>query len=354
MNVILVGVYPPPIGGVSIHIERLAGFLVQTGHRVFVYDTSGRKKAGDSNITFLSSSREFFRILLKADVVHFHELRTDRSWECILAGALGKRLILTIHNERTMAFYRQAGRLEQLKIKIYLNLFNKIVCVSKYEKENIKPLLICKGKTVAIPAFLFPLDVGRPVDKRVLNFIEKDFFTICANGRIDLSVKPEIYGIDMLIELMHYLIHEIHYKAKLIFYLMGTKEWGSRERGYYQYLTSKIKEYHLDDYILLHKSFHEEFFPICRISDLLIRPTFTDGYSLSLAEAVFCGTPVLASDAGDRPGGILLFQKGNQEELNSKTKAVIDSYEFYKQRVIRMKQNDFSREVTELYRGKLS
>lgn len=349
MNVMIVGTYPPPIGGVSIHIERLSRLLTGTGHQVTVYDTGGRKKAADGNVRFIQSFQEYFRTLLNTKVVHFHELRTDRLWECLLARALGKRLILTIHNERTMSFYQEADPVKRLKIKIYLNLFNKIVCVSKHEKENIKPLLMGNGRTVVIPAFLFPSDFGRPVDKRVLDFMDCDFFTICANGRIALSVKPEIYGVDMLIELMNFLVNEIHYKVKLVFYLMGTKEWGRRERNYYDYLTAKITRYRLGDFILLHKSFHEEFFPICRKSDLLIRPTFTDGYSLSLAEAIYCGTPVLASDAGERPGGIVLFRKGNQEELNRKTKAVIDAYDDYKQKILRVKQKDFSREVTDLY-----
>ena len=41
MKAILLGVYPPPIGGVSIHVQRYAEFLLDKGHSVEVLDYPG-------------------------------------------------------------------------------------------------------------------------------------------------------------------------------------------------------------------------------------------------------------------------------------------------------------------------
>ena len=41
MKVALIGTYPPPIGGTSIHMMRLREKLTENGYDVIVYDTHG-------------------------------------------------------------------------------------------------------------------------------------------------------------------------------------------------------------------------------------------------------------------------------------------------------------------------
>jgi glycosyltransferase involved in cell wall biosynthesis len=50
-------------------------------------------------------------------------------------------------------------------------------------------------------------------------------------------------------------------------------------------------------------------------SALFVRPTFEDGDSISVREALALGVPVVASAVGTRPEGVHLFERGNAEAL---------------------------------------
>jgi glycosyltransferase involved in cell wall biosynthesis len=55
-----------------------------------------------------------------------------------------------------------------------------------------------------------------------------------------------------------------------------------------------------------------------KISNIVLRPTFTDGDSLVVREALSVGTCVIASDIVERPVGTILFECGNFEQLAMK------------------------------------
>ena len=52
-------------------------------------------------------------------------------------------------------------------------------------------------------------------------------------------------------------------------------------------------------------------------SDIFIRPTYTDGDSVSIRECLSLGVPVIASDAVRRPDSCRLFESRNQKSLNT-------------------------------------
>jgi len=65
------------------------------------------------------------------------------------------------------------------------------------------------------------------------------------------------------------------------------------------------------------------FVKLIEASDIMIRPTQTDGDALSVREALFLGKAVLASDVVSRPEGTSLYQKNNAEDLYNKTVELI-------------------------------
>lgn len=52
-----------------------------------------------------------------------------------------------------------------------------------------------------------------------------------------------------------------------------------------------------------------------RRSDIFVRPTLSDGDSIAVREALTLGLPVIASDTGFRPGGVVTFPVGDHEAL---------------------------------------
>ncbi len=55
-----------------------------------------------------------------------------------------------------------------------------------------------------------------------------------------------------------------------------------------------------------------------RKSDIVLRPTLTDGDSLVVREAINEGTYVIASDVTERPEDVILFKSENIDDLSNK------------------------------------
>ena len=58
-------------------------------------------------------------------------------------------------------------------------------------------------------------------------------------------------------------------------------------------------------------------------SDVYIRPTSTDGDSVSIRDALAEGVVVVASDVCERPEGVLVYQYGNYEDFIKKLKVAM-------------------------------
>lgn len=60
-------------------------------------------------------------------------------------------------------------------------------------------------------------------------------------------------------------------------------------------------------------------------STAFVRPTFRDGDSISVREAMSLGVPVVASNVGTRPEGTLLFEVGDLEALISQIERALST-----------------------------
>lgn len=90
---------------------------------------------------------------------------------------------------------------------------------------------------------------------------------------------------------------------------------------YYQRCLSLIKEMNIDDNILVVQKEMPNGFEVWKLSDLFIRPTYTDIEGISVKEALYCGTPAIASDVCKRPSEAILFKNRNYEDLEEKVLA---------------------------------
>jgi glycosyltransferase involved in cell wall biosynthesis len=69
---------------------------------------------------------------------------------------------------------------------------------------------------------------------------------------------------------------------------------------------------------------HEMCLALMAQSHAFVRPTFRDGDSISVREAVSLGIPVVASNVGTRPAEAMLFEAGNVEEMISQIAQALD------------------------------
>jgi glycosyltransferase involved in cell wall biosynthesis len=81
----------------------------------------------------------------------------------------------------------------------------------------------------------------------------------------------------------------------------------------------RVREAGLEENILLLGDVnHSACLALISACDVFLRPTLEDGDSISVREALALGVPVVASRAGARPAGAILFQPGDAEDLLAK------------------------------------
>jgi hypothetical protein len=88
-------------------------------------------------------------------------------------------------------------------------------------------------------------------------------------------------------------------------------------------------------------------------SDVFLRPTETDGDSVSIRECLDMGIPVLASNAVSRPAGCVLFEQG---ELNSLCCVLLDMFhhlDYHRTRVRDKKTKDQAEPLLRYYKSLL-
>ena len=61
MKIMLVGPYPPPYGGISVHIKRLKYYLVKKGHQCFVCNYGDISNANGDDIFSITSIKKIWK-----------------------------------------------------------------------------------------------------------------------------------------------------------------------------------------------------------------------------------------------------------------------------------------------------
>jgi glycosyltransferase involved in cell wall biosynthesis len=120
-----------------------------------------------------------------------------------------------------------------------------------------------------------------------------------------LFFRPE-YGFDLLITCLARLSRLYPSFGCLV---MGSGEQrGQAER--------RIREAGLEGSVfLLGDVSHETCLALMSACDVFLRPTFEDGDSISVREALALGVPVVASRVGARPAGAILFHPGDVDGM---------------------------------------
>jgi glycosyltransferase involved in cell wall biosynthesis len=152
---------------------------------------------------------------------------------------------------------------------------------------------------------------------------------------LDNYEGQDLYGLDRCIELAESLRNQ-HLAFFIIFNV--TSIHVGKER--YEWAEQRIEALDLEDCLLLMNE-SISFVKLMEVADIMLRPTLTDGDSLSVREALFLGKTVIASDVVTRPEGVVLYRNGSTEDLLLKMGSLIrHPNEDKKNQLIYNKQED--------------
>lgn len=320
-KILLLGTLPPPVGGVTVHIKRLMSELKKEGVMFSFIDIRPPK------IWFYGSV--LIKVLkCKEKVIHYQLNNWKESM--ILAFLIKlrrKKIISTIHSFPIE--YDRLNIMSKLSIRISDYGITCFVAPSETIKKRLIDAKIKEEKIKVLHTFLPPLneEINKEIPEEINSFIKNRENTkiVLANAfKLYLNSDGEdVYGLDMCIEACKELRN-----IKFIFVcpLIGDVK-------YFEQCLFKIKKNGIADRFLIYR---REVSLVClfKVVDIFVRPTITDSYGISVAEALYSGIPAVASDVCERAPGTILFRKKDLKDFEEKIRLSIVSTCRYSMKIV--------------------
>ncbi|HLN02401.1 MAG TPA: glycosyltransferase family 4 protein [Bryobacteraceae bacterium] len=302
MKILLIGPYPPPHGGVSVHVSGIHLQLIAAGERCRVLDTSRDRPGLGFGIVLLRHAWQGWTLHVHTNG---HNLK---SWllalGCGLAGRARGGCILTLHSGMAPGYLRAAPLWRRRLAAFVCSLYTRVICVSDEIRSAVLSFGLPPHRTEIVPACLKTERTEVALDPSILAWIgrHQPLFSTA------LFFRPE-YGFDMLTTAVA--------RLRLRYPSVGCLVMGSGEQR--EEAERRIHETGLEENVLLLGDVnHDACLALMSVSDVFIRATLEDGDSTSVREALSLGVPVVASRIGTRPPGTILFQLGDVGEMLSK------------------------------------
>jgi len=340
IKVALFGSYPPPYGGVSIHVQRLTKLLVENNFRFTVYDIAqfwGKNEKFDD-----VQAKTWPKIInFTKGIVHIHNSGLNIIKIFLLSNLLkfnGNKIVITYHSLRDDIENTNWFKKKILKFGL-THISHFIVVNSSIEKKLIN-LGINSKKITVIPGFLPPTIMKKDIEDipfEIWDFINNHHPIISSNGfRIEFYNNQDLYGIDMCID----LCTNLKKKNPQIGFVFCLPVIGDNK--YFNKMKNKIINNGIDNnFIFVTQPY--QFYPILMASDLFVRPTNTDGDAISIRESLFFKIPSVVSDVIPRPKGTNLFRNRDINEFTLKVEDILENYEKYKKKLDDLEiENNFS------------
>ena len=142
------------------------------------------------------------------------------------------------------------------------------------------------------------------------------YFICCANAwRLDTYNNQDLYGLDLCIETAKRCKDN---NIKIAFLFIVSDKGGKLQIDEYKRL---IEIYNIEDVFLIYDT-SLSFIKLIIESDIVLRPTNTDGDALTVREGLFFGKAVIASDIVKRPDNTCLFKSRDIDSLSNYQQSV--------------------------------
>jgi glycogen(starch) synthase len=313
-RIALVGSYPPPHGGQSVHIQNLAKFLRAEGLDVQIFNTGSNKGIREPGVINVSNTRSLLTKLLvgpRFSLVHVH-VSHARDYGKLAPVALAARTkgvpwLATIHSGDSGIRLRDDTPLHLTMAKALLGRAGRVICVNRSIADEVSALT-GQEDVVVIPPFSIDFSPNRlPADVEGFLAVHNPVIT-CA------GLFEPLYGFDQAVQLMP-SIRAIYPRAGLL--LLGDTKGAD-------WCRTVIAAVGLEEHVRLCGNLgHEQCLDIINRSALFLRPTQFDGDSLSVREALALGVPVLASVTDLRPPGVKLYRRDVPGDLERNALSVL-------------------------------
>ena len=301
MRIVQLGPVPPPHGGVSTNMLAIHRKLIELGHESTIIDVTDRGgKTTDTHVLKPRSAFGLIKLLLtmECDIVHYHlggDFSVKLAGLAYLCGILPrKRSVLTFHSGGYARNSADTSRHRSLRGSA-LRSVDLLIGVNDEMMDMFKAFGVSEERT----RLILPFELNKPDPSVRLPAELKDQCSRFGPLLLSVGALEKEYGNEFLVEAMPKLLERFP-DAGLMIVGAGTQR---------DALSDVIKTRGLADRIVMTGNLDHPFvLHLIERADVLMRLTDYDGDSIAVREALFLGTPVIASDNVRRPNGVLLLK----------------------------------------------
>jgi len=322
---LLIAPLPLPIGGVSVHSFRLAHWLLAQGYDCIVCNISkgssinaGCQLERMGGIVFRMKSLSGIWGLL-SKILNKPNLTINTHTKNVLLLLLvlllkkikrGSTLIVTVHSLRM----EQRSKRHTFSAKLLAWICNSAdgVIVTNGNIFRFLTDLGCDKKLITVSqTYLKPTNMEAQEDpgKKIRAFLSGKFPIITANAyQLTFYNGQDLYGLDLCVQ----LTEDLKNRGFDVGFVFALPEIGDTQ--YYEKIIDSINRKGLENNFFIRRD-AIGLVSLLALSDFFLRPTNTDGDSISIREALDIGVPVIASDCVQRPPGVTLFKNRDPDDL---------------------------------------
>ena len=297
-KILLVGPYPPPHGGISVHLRNAHARLASAGTRCHVLNTAEGVR--------WKTIASLMRYAWEGWTVHLHTNgHNPKSWVVALAGGVAARIgeegTLTLHSGFVPEFLHVSGPVKRRLARLVCALYSRVICVSPAIADAVASLGISRDKLEIRPAYIPAVEESVSTPPHISAWMQRRTPLVSTT----LSFRPE-YGFELLVDAIERL-RSRHRQIGCLVMGDGEQRQAAAELLDRRGLTEAV--------FLAGDVGHALCISLISQSDVFVRTTYQDGDAISVREALTAGVPVVASNVGTRPSGVALFEAGHLDGL---------------------------------------
>ena len=309
LNVLQLGPFPPPVGGISRNILAIRDEIRRRGHCCSIIATSRSSSVEDEpDVYHPRSAVELLKLIatIEFDVVHLHiggdVTRRVLSMASAVALFGRGRSVLTLHS----GAYPQTAEGKSANSRsargLIFRRFTRIIAVNEKIAAVFERYGVVKDRIIVILPYSLSLpDESVKVPKDLRSFYSAHSPVLLAVGGLEPDYDPLFQ-----IAAMEDILKEFPKAGLMIVGDGSLRAEVETAVSNSEYAEKIMLAGNIDHPVTLH---------LIKDAEILLRTTLFDGDAISVREALFLGTPVIATDNGMRPDGVNLMTSGNREEL---------------------------------------
>jgi len=308
MNVLQLGPIPPPHGGVQTNLMAIRDLVRRRGGRAFAANITRNRQPDHDDLYFPESPGALLKLLfgLPYEILHLHVggFPPSKAWALAFAATCvpGKRTVFSFHSGgyaaapegRSAGWWTMRGAI--------FRRFDRIVVVNREMVDLFRRFGVREDRI----RFIYPQTLSTPPHGIELTEPLRSFFATHDPVLLSVGLLENEYDLPLQIEAMERIRVEFP-NAGLAMIGSGSHEAALRER-----IASKAYREHL---LLAGDVPHPVTLKAIQSCRALLRTTLFDGDAVSVREALFLRTPVIATDNGMRPEGPVLIPASNADAL---------------------------------------